>query len=255
LPIDLPPIPDELQRAMELERGAPAPGETAREAVLAQVRSSLSPRRSRWSSIRARNAPNVAHVVAFLHAVAAIVIVKVPRTYEDPSAVRPLDSVPDNAGSDPTRPPPRPIPLGPDRAPVPASRTPILAPRIDLPLLPAVPFADAGAAMPFGADGAAAAPRNTRAEEDDVLRMTRMALAHDDIAAALSAIRLHIARYPFGLLAEEREMLAIEALVRAGRADQARARAEVFRHAYPESAALRVIDELVTHTLDAGQVH
>jgi hypothetical protein len=256
LATELPPIPDELQRAIAIERAAPSPGELERETVFAQVRSSLAPRRTRWTRIRERIAPNAALVLAFMLAIGAFIAVRQPHAYEDPNAVRPLDSVPDNAGSGPTRPPPRPIPLGPDRLPVPASRTPVLAPHVDFPILPPMPMpvvADGGAAL--AADAAVITPRDTTFEEDNLLRMARVALGRGDIGAALSAIRLHIARFPYGRLADERELLAVEALVRSGHLDQARERAAAFRLAHPDSLALHLIDELLAHPSDAGHPH
>ena len=52
-------------------------------------------------------------------------------------------------------------------------------------------------------------------------------------------------RYPNGLLAQEREVLAIDALVRLGRHDDATARAARFSAAYPSSTHLRRIDVIL----------
>ncbi len=56
---------------------------------------------------------------------------------------------------------------------------------------------------------------------------------------------MHLARFPDGQFAEEREALAIRALAMAGRVDEARARAALFRDAFPESM-LPVEDALST---------
>jgi hypothetical protein len=54
-------------------------------------------------------------------------------------------------------------------------------------------------------------------------------------------------RYPDGVLAPEREVLAIEALVRLGQLPSARARFAVFRVAYPQSPHLARLASLIGH--------
>jgi outer membrane protein assembly factor BamD (BamD/ComL family) len=68
-----------------------------------------------------------------------------------------------------------------------------------------------------------------------MLSVARTALARGQYAFALEALEHHASRYPDGRLAEEREVLAIQALVGAGRRDEARARAERFRRQHPHS--------------------
>jgi hypothetical protein len=62
-----------------------------------------------------------------------------------------------------------------------------------------------------------------------------------DPAQTLSLCAEHARRFPRGLLAQEREVLAIEALVSTGRIGDARARADRFGAAYPSSTHLRRI--------------
>ena len=64
-----------------------------------------------------------------------------------------------------------------------------------------------------------------------------------DRALALAAD--HARAYPKGALAQEREVIAIEALVAQGRSTEARSRAASFRSAYPSSAHLGRIERLV----------
>lgn len=52
----------------------------------------------------------------------------------------------------------------------------------------------------------------------------------------LSLAREHGQRFRRGVLVEEREMLAVQALIRLGRLDDARRRAEALRAAYPQTA-------------------
>ncbi|WP_437908754.1 hypothetical protein WME95_13250 [Sorangium sp. So ce327] len=89
---------------------------------------------------------------------------------------------------------------------------------------------------------AAPAPEATAAADgDDLVResnlvdASRAALAQDP-EAALAALERHQAEFPKGRLAEEREFIAIRALVRLGRADEARARAAAFLARYPSSS-------------------
>jgi hypothetical protein len=76
---------------------------------------------------------------------------------------------------------------------------------------------------------------STIAEEARLLRQARAALASSP-ATAIELTEQHRARFSSGLLIQEREMIAIEALTRAGRRDQARRRAEAFRERYPSSS-------------------
>jgi outer membrane protein assembly factor BamD (BamD/ComL family) len=61
---------------------------------------------------------------------------------------------------------------------------------------------------------------------------------------ALQLCEEHQRNYPGGAMTQEREMIAITALVRLGRQEDAYARAERFRRNYPKSAYLRQIDKV-----------
>jgi hypothetical protein len=63
-------------------------------------------------------------------------------------------------------------------------------------------------------------------------------------AEALQLCEEHRRFYPSGAMSQEREMIAVTALVRLGRQDEAYARAERFRLNYPKSAYLRQIDKV-----------
>lgn len=73
------------------------------------------------------------------------------------------------------------------------------------------------------------------------------ALLQNEPTQTLALCAEHARRFPGGLLAEEREVLAIEALMGTGHADEARARADRFAAAYPSSTHLQRI-----HTVLAG---
>jgi hypothetical protein len=66
-----------------------------------------------------------------------------------------------------------------------------------------------------------------------------------DAAAALRLVDEHARRFPKSALVQEREALAIEALVGAGRADAARGRANAFLDRYPTSALRRRIERSI----------
>lgn len=64
-------------------------------------------------------------------------------------------------------------------------------------------------------------------------------------AEALALADSHARRAPRGLLAEEREVIAIDALVRLGRTTEARSRAARFRSTWPGSSHLTRVDSLI----------
>jgi hypothetical protein len=77
--------------------------------------------------------------------------------------------------------------------------------------------------------------------EDQLLEKARRALGSDP-NRALALTREHARSYPSGVLAQEREVIAIEALKRLGRAGEADARRGTFEERYPQSAHRRNLD-------------
>jgi hypothetical protein len=71
-------------------------------------------------------------------------------------------------------------------------------------------------------------------EEHQLLRSARAALA-DNPRRAYGLTQEHKRRFPSGMLAQEREVIAIEALSRMGRSDAASSRADQFSDEYPDS--------------------
>jgi hypothetical protein len=71
------------------------------------------------------------------------------------------------------------------------------------------------------------------AAERALLDVARTALANGDPDRALQATLRHERSYPSGALVEEREAIAIKALVAAGRKDEARARGARFLERFP----------------------
>jgi hypothetical protein len=101
------------------------------------------------------------------------------------------------------------------------------------PLPPPVPARTAAAAPPSG---------DRLAAERALLDVARGALAGGDAGGALAAIQRHGRDFPSGALTEEREALAVKALVMAGRYDEARARGARFRAQFPRSMMLRSVE-------------
>ena len=100
-------------------------------------------------------------------------------------------------------------------------------------------------------DGSALAPTpqtppTPRASELELMRDAKAALASDP-SHALSLLNRLAKLYPSGVLAQEREVLAIDALLRLGRKSEANARATRFSNSYPASAHWPHIQRLLSN--------
>ncbi|MEZ4371577.1 MAG: hypothetical protein R3B07_12165 [Polyangiaceae bacterium] len=80
--------------------------------------------------------------------------------------------------------------------------------------------------------------------EASILERARRSLSKDP-AAALAATQEHKRLYPSGVLAQEREVIAIEALKRLKREGEAKSRAETFEAEHPESAHQRKVESIL----------
>ncbi len=78
--------------------------------------------------------------------------------------------------------------------------------------------------------------------ERGLLDVARAALVRGDSSAALEALDQHARTFAHALLAEERDALYVQALARAGRYEEARARAEAFRRTAPTSLLLPAVE-------------
>jgi hypothetical protein len=85
---------------------------------------------------------------------------------------------------------------------------------------------------------AAVRPTEQLARERALLDVARGALEREDPSSALDVTDRHAHVYPTGFLAQEREAMAVRALVMLGRTEEARARVGRFRTAYPDSILL-----------------
>ncbi|WP_437290216.1 hypothetical protein [Sorangium sp. So ce406] len=122
-------------------------------------------------------------------------------------------------------------------APAPAKADPAPAPEAPRPAA-SVPRRE----LPKNTRPAAPAPAEAAAiDSDELLRESNLidrarAAAAQDPDAALAAVSEHQREFPAGRLAEEREYVAIRALMRLGRVDEARARAASFLARYPSTS-------------------
>lgn len=125
-----------------------------------------------------------------------------------------------------------------------AAPTPVTAP--ERPTTAATPSADASSHE--AAPGKLPAPRAPQAERQNgaaaaetELSLLKRAQANATTAPseALALTKLHANRFPSGALSQEREVIAIDALVRLGRVAEAAQRAERFQANYPGSAHAR----------------
>jgi hypothetical protein len=140
---------------------------------------------------------------------------------------------------------PIPIPTSRATATATATATPPPAasvPALDVHDLPPVPV-PADAARSGAADPAR--PTSVSVEEE----MTLLKSAQDALATspadALARCDEHARIYRTGSLVEEREVIAVDALIRLGRRSEAEARAARFRVAHPASAYLRRLDTVL----------
>ena len=129
---------------------------------------------------------------------------------------------------------PRPVAAGAEGAQGAASAVPAAlgaSPERDPGPAPGVdPGGGAGPAASAGAD-----PQSRLREEADLVRQAREALRSGNGALALALLEQIRARIPGGVLTQEREALAIEALDRTGQRAAAATRAAAFLRAYPGS--------------------
>ncbi|MBX3192296.1 MAG: hypothetical protein KF819_35225 [Labilithrix sp.] len=133
----------------------------------------------------------------------------------------------------------------PSAAPMPsasASAAPS-APVLDVHALPAASVT-APKAVDAAAPASASAEARDPAEEMKLLRRAQDALASSP-AEALARCEEHAKTYPRGGLAEEREVLAVDALLRLGRRSEAESRAARFKAAHPGSAYVRRLDAIL----------
>jgi hypothetical protein len=131
-----------------------------------------------------------------------------------------------------------------ERQPPPAP--PVAAPAVEsAPALPSAPLAVHLPPLRESAHTSAPPPPSSLAAERALLDDARGALGSGDAARALAVADELGHRFPRAQLGEEREAIAIQALVALGRYDEARARAKQFHDASPSSLFAPVIDAAI----------
>jgi hypothetical protein len=106
----------------------------------------------------------------------------------------------------------------------------------------------APAASATTSTSAARSPSSTASQlsaERMILDEARAALGRHDAARALDELDRHRRTFPKALLAEERDAMQVQALVAAGRYDEARLRANAFRRHTHDSLFLPVVDAAI----------
>jgi len=139
---------------------------------------------------------------------------------------------------------PTPAVVSPD-APTPAAPLPDPFPAEPEPVAPVEP----PPSVPEPVRPGGRAPAQTAAPEDPEAEVRLLQQAQDALSGsptqALALAREHTRRFPRGTLAQEREVLAIDALVRLGRTAEAQTRADRFHSRWPGSSHGRRVDALI----------
>jgi len=119
---------------------------------------------------------------------------------------------------------------------------PVLPSPTDLPNAPAPPPPGASVILAGSiASGESAKLTGNMAAERRLLDVARTALGRGNGVDALAACDEHARKFPNGLLAEEREAIAVQALVESKRLPEARVRSDRFRQSYPKSILLPAV--------------
>lgn len=83
------------------------------------------------------------------------------------------------------------------------------------------------------------------ASADEELELLQKAMSHSEPEQALATVEQHQKRFPDSPLAQEREVIAVQALVKLGRMEAAQERARRFRAAWPTSTHLMRLEVLL----------
>jgi hypothetical protein len=114
---------------------------------------------------------------------------------------------------------------------------------------PVLPHVDEAPAASASAPPKPTAKAATSAAEGPEAEVKLLERAQDALRArpaeALALSDDHARRFPRGMLAQEREVIAIEALVKSGRKADAKARAERFKKTWPGSSHTRRVETLI----------
>jgi hypothetical protein len=102
--------------------------------------------------------------------------------------------------------------------------------------------------LPRAAPAAVSSPRSALGQLDSeraLLDAAHIAMVAGDSDTALRALERHARKYPHAMLGEERDALFVQALVHAGRYDEARAHADAFHRRTPGSLFMPAVDAAI----------
>jgi hypothetical protein len=151
-----------------------------------------------------------------------------PAVVAEESVTRPAPAV---------APPTTPMPVEPPTATAPTPLAPVpVKPPTPAPVKPPTAPRPTGRPVHRATDTAG---------ETQLVIAAQQALVDGDAATALALTRAHGARFPTGAHAEERDRIAIEALVRLGEREQARVAADRFQARHPSSIYRARIEALL----------
>lgn len=179
------------------------------------------------SPARSHRMPWLAASAAALVAIATVAVV---RTSAPPARLEPVvsASVPSSEGDEVLPPPPA---------------KPASPPAVSVDALPNVNVVNAQKAK--AAPAIASAPQASSCDEVMLLDVADTQLRSGNAEGALSALRDLEQRCAGGAFIQERERIAIQALAKLGRLDEARARARAFEARFPNSPHLRRVRQVV----------
>lgn len=224
-PDDLPELDDELASLLADAKGIEGPRPEVRARLRSRLAASLPPPPPAGGAPEAAPSPPPPWSVPAWVAAATFVVgigtglLVAPRSTPPP----------------PTSPPPAPqasetaAAIAPAPPPVAASALPAAPPVASVAVSPA----------PVATHADVASSDLTR--ERALLDVARTALGRSDAPSALAACSEHERTFPRGALREEREAIAVQALVVGGLREEARARAARFEKAFPSSILLPAV--------------
>lgn len=219
---DLPPIDPELAALLDAERSRPPMDVAARERLLGRIEASVATVAVAGAAAGATAAKGKAWLVA-LSAFALGGLV--------------------GAGAMWMRPAPEPRTITVEKrveVPVPVTVV-VSAPAA----LPPAPTPTTSLAAPPTPASPSSAKVGSDAAERALIEKIHSALGRGDPAGAMTAVAEHEKQFPSGSHADEREALAVQALSRQGRKEEARARADRFRKRFPGSFFTTIVDKAV----------
>jgi hypothetical protein len=161
-------------------------------------------------------------------------VVTTPGANDAPMRSAVTGSATPTTSADPNAAPDEPNPAAdPSTLPVTLGMPSFLPATAPSPHVHAIPRTDSGALSP------------EVQKEVELLKKATLAMPEKP-TEALAICDRAAAAYPNGVLGQEREVIAIRALVSLDRTDEARARAQTFRAKYPNSAQTQRIDQILS---------